>query len=284
MVGKLNWSKAKTILIVAFIITNLILGLVILKDENQEVSTIKESFIDDVVEILAKKNIYLATEIPNEIPSLNTLTVEYEIILPTELNRRFFDGEGNIELIDGKVNIADKDETIILENNKILNYKNKRDARGVESLDVKSASDSVFSFLNERGYDTSDMKLLSESVEDDVYMMEFSKVYNEKYVEIAYTTVILDIDGVLSLRRLWLNPLIEGDNPIYISTAPKAILDLISNEDAYNKTIVDISLCYYLNPEENDYVENPGLAKEGKAMPAWRIIFDDGVKLIIDKY
>lgn len=284
MVEKLNWSKAKTILIFAFIITNLILGLVILKENNREISTIKQSFIEDVMQILEKKDIHLDTKIPNQIPSLKTLTVEYEMISPSELNDRFFSGNGEVELEEGIVNINSANEKIILENDKILNYKNERQSNGVESLNIKTGEDIVFNFLSERGYETSDMKVLNGSVIDDIYRMEFSKIYNEKYIEVSYTVATLDETGVLSLKRLWLNPIIEGENPIYISTAPKAILDLISNQSVYGKTIVDISLCYYLNSEDNIYVESPNLTREGKAMPAWRVIFDDGSKIIIDNY
>ena len=57
MVIELNWSKAKSILIIAFILTNIFLAANLLSEENKELSTVKDSFVEDVLEILGRKNI-----------------------------------------------------------------------------------------------------------------------------------------------------------------------------------------------------------------------------------
>lgn len=96
--------------------------------------------------------------------------------------------------------------------------------------------------------------------------------------------MVIDNRGVASLERTWLNSLEEGEIPIYINTAPKAMLSLLSMEEVYGKTIEDISLCYYFEPENHEYLEQPNEARKGKTVPAWRVLFDDGYKVIIDNY
>lgn len=287
MVIELNWSKAKSILIIAFILTNVFLAANLLSEENKELSTVKDSFVEDVLEILGRKNISVDAEIPDELPSLNMLNVKYEITDYYNINNKYFGGRGSIEEIDeDKVIISWDQETVSIENAKKIKYKNNRESTGYNELDPNKAEEMVERFLRDRGHETLGMDLwsLEEDKLKNQYELKYSMVYEERYLELAYTNVLLDNDGVLELERLWLIPLEEGEIPIYINTAPKALLDLIDKEKFYGKTIADISLCYYFNPEEDDYVEEPEEAKEGRAIPAWRIIFKDGTKTIIDNY
>lgn len=281
----MDWSKAKTILIVAFIVTNLLLGFVIFSKDNKGESTIKESFIEDVIGILARKNIEVASEIPREMPTLNTLSVEYEIQELDSINKSFFKGQGQIESNDKDfIRILHEEEAITVTNSKILKYQKDNKTSLYKEVDKEKAKEIALSFLADKDFDISDMKLSFISLEDGIYTLDFSKLYNDRYLEIAYTRIEVDGSGVRSMERLWLNAIKEGDTPIYISTAPKAILDLLSIEEAYGKTIVDISLCYYFEPAKSDYVEEPQYARRGKSIPAWRVLFDDGGKIIIDNY
>lgn len=281
----MDWSKAKTILIVAFIITNILLGLVVFSKDKQEESTIKSSFIEDVVEILEKKDIYIDTEISKEMPKLNTLTVEYEILDFDKVNRDFFNGEGDIELKEKDlVKISKDDENITISNKKTLRYEKFNEKIIYEDMNKDKVKDIALDFLKDKNFEISDMKLSFVKEEDNLYVLDFSKIYNERYLEIAYTTIEVDNTGVRTLERLWLNTLSEGDTPIYISTAPKSILDLLSMEEVYGNTIVDISLCYYFEPTKNHYIEDPKDARKGKSIPAWRVLFQDGYKVIIDTY
>ncbi len=246
----MDWSKAKTILIVAFLVTNILLVAVLLSSQRQVETTTKEGFIDDVTKLLNNKNIFIDTEMPKEIPSLNILTDEY----------------------------------ILITNKKILSYENKKQENKYKNLNSELAKTIAIKFLEERNYDTSDMLLSYIKNEGDTYYLEFSKIYKDKYLEKANTTMEIDSRGVRRLDRIWLKVLNEGETPIYISTAPKAILSLLGKEEVYGKTIKDISLCYYFGPMEQKYVKEPNDPRKGNTFPAWRVLFDDGYKIIIDNY
>ena len=69
----MDWSKAKTILIAAFIVTNILLGVVLFSDDYKTDTTTTEAFVEEVTRILDKKDITIATEISTEIPSLNKI-------------------------------------------------------------------------------------------------------------------------------------------------------------------------------------------------------------------
>lgn len=281
----MDWSKAKTILIIAFLITNILLIIVLFSSEKHIETTTEEEFVQDVIRLLNKKSIFVDTEIPKDIPSLNTVTVEYEIINTNEINMKFFNGEGKITA-DGLdiVDIFYEEEHIIITNQKRLLYKNNNEINKYPELNEDKAKTIALEFLEDKEYNTSNTQLSYISERDNVYFLEFSNLYNEKYLETSNIIMEIDYRGVRSLERIWLNTLEEGEIPIYINTAPKAILSLLSREEVYGKTVKDISLCYYFDPESHEYIKDPKEAKRGKTIPAWRVLFDDGYKVIIDNY
>lgn len=281
----MDWSKAKTILIVAFLITNMLLGVVLLSNNKTTDSTTKQGFVEDVTRLLNNKDIKIDTEISREIPSLNTLEVEYEIIDIIKVNNNFFDGEGLMESSGEEiVNIWKDDEYISIKNKKILSYENRNELEKHKGLTKEKAENIARNFLNDNKYDISDIKLSYIEEKENVFYLVFSKMYNGRYLEDAYLNIAIDARGVKYLDRMWLNVKSQGETSIYINTAPKAILSLLSIPESYGKTIEDISLCYYFDPEKHEYIKDPKSARKGRTIPAWRVMFKDGYKIIIDNY
>ncbi len=281
----MDWSKAKTILIVAFIITNILLLYVLIGQRAIEEPTIKEEFVEDVIKLLQDKNISLATDIPRDIPHLNTMIVKYEKFNLQEINRRFFKNSGIIDTNEenfGK--IVNGEKSILLLNNKLIIYENKGEKELFTNLNSDKAIKIAEDFLREKEFDTSDMEISFIKEEDEVFYLEYSKVYEDIFVERAFTNFQIDKSGVKRFERTWLIKEELGDTEIYISTAPKAILELLSMKEAYGKTIADISICYYFDPQKHNYLEDLGEARQGKAVPAWRVQFSDGYKIFIDDY
>lgn len=283
MVNLLDWSKAKTILIVAFIVTNLLLGVVLFSDNRKVDSTTTQGFVEEVIKLLNNKDISIDTEISTETPKLNTLTVEYEIIELYEVNKNYFNGEGKVET-EGQnvIKISNNNEYLAITNKKELLYENKDETKRYKDLNEEIAKDIALKFLQDKKYNTSDMILSYIKNENNNYYLEFSKVYKGRYLEKTKTNIEIDSRGVKSLERIWLNVLEEGETPIYISTAPKAILSLLSVEEVYGKTIKDISLSYSFDISEQNHIKDPKGAKKGGTVPAWRVLFEDGYKIIID--
>jgi len=285
MVNRVDWSKAKTILIVAFIITNILLVYVLMEETKIEEPTINADFIEDVINLLKMKNISVDTDIPTDIPYLNTMIVKYEKFNLEELNKKFFNGRGSIiKDEEGLGEIECGDDNIIIINNKIIKYENKSENELYKELDKDRAIKIAEEFMKKRQWNVSDMELTFFKEQDDIYYLEYSKTYEDYFIEKAYTNFQIDKRGVKKFERLWLKSGELGDIKINISTAPKAILGLLDMKEAYGKTIADISLCYYFDPEKHSYLEDLGEAKQGKAVPAWRIQFDDGYKVLLDEY
>jgi len=280
----MDWSKAKTILIIAFIITNVFIVFLLLSDRPIEEPTITDKFISNVKELLKDKNIYIEASIPREIAYLNSMIVEFEKADNQSLNRLYFDNNGVIHSDGSLKEITYGMESILIINNRLIIYENNDEKARYNLLNIDDAIEIAEDFLMKGNFSTSDMKLTYSKQENNVFYLEYSKVYEDTYIERAYTNFQIDERGVKRFERLWLNAKEIGDTKIYISTAPKSLLNLLGMQEVYNNTITDISLCYYFDPEKHEYIEEPGEAKQGKAVPAWRIQFEDGYKVYIDEY
>ncbi len=282
---QVDWSKAKSILIFAFLVANIILFGFLYSSGRDMEPTLKKEFIEEAIKLLENKEIYLNTEIPKEAASLNTLMVEYETMDISDVNEKFFENKGLVDLSDDKISkIRNENESVSIENNKILKYKNNIKKNKYNVITKELAEEVALKFLQEREYKTSDLALSHIREEEGIYYLSFSKIYNERYLERAYIDLAVDSRGVIEMESLLLKTESEGEILIEISTAPKAILSLLSMEEVYGKTISEIDLCYYFDPEDHEHLPNPQEAKKGKTIPAWRVLFEDGSKFIIDNY
>ena len=283
----MDWSKAKTILIVSLIVVNSILGIAVFNANQDIETTVSEDFLEDSIRLLNNKDILVATEVPRDIPSLTSLVVEYETFKTSELNERFFEDSGKVSIRDqGLVEIQNEDgnRRLTILNEKYIIYE-ANNLDGDYSLNSnEDAIGMAREYLTSLKYDISDMKLSYIRKSEENYSIQFSKVYNEKFLESAFTNIQLDKTGIRKFERLWLNVIEEGEVPIFISSAPKSILGLLSMNQVYGKTIQDISLAYYFDPEKHNYIQDPLDAKQGRSIPAWRIQFEDGYKVFIDNY
>lgn len=281
----MDWSKAKNILIIAFVVINILMGYVLLvKDKNID-ATNSPVFIKQATELLNKKDITIHTEIPNISPELSALTVVFENMKPEVINKKYFDNKGYIQYKSEElVEVTLNDEVISILNKKLLIYESNSTAEKYKNINEEIVENIATDFLLEKGYEIEDIKLSFMKRVSDYYYVEFSKAYNGIYLESSFTNLQIDSRGVIKMERMWLDVKEVGQNLISISPAPKSILGLLSMKEVYGKTIGDISLCYYFNPGKHDYIEDPLEAKQGRAIPAWRIQFEDGYKVIIDNY
>ena len=262
----MDWSKAKTILIISLVIVNIILGLAVFNSNHDIDTSVSEDFIEDSMRLLNNKSILVDAEIPRDTPSLEGLTVEYETFKTSELNHKFLSDEGKVSIKgQGLVEILTDNEKLTLLNEKLIIFESNQTEEEHQISTNDDAIDIATSFLIGVGYDTIDMKVSYIKEDQGRYYLEFSKIYNDRYLESAFTNIQLDSTGIKKFERLWLNVIEVGDTPIFISNAPKSILGLLSMNEVYGKTIQDISLCHYFNPEKHEYIQDPLDAQQGRA-------------------
>lgn len=287
----MDWSKAKTILLIALVIVNLLLGSIYLLEKKEEKS--HEFSEDELINKLSQKDIKLSVDIPNGENELKGIVVEYEFYDANDINDRFFDEKGSIKYInDDLFEVSRQRETVTVINGKLLIYEEEKAETKPEekvygamkglSNPLEKANEIAMQFMKDRGFSTDDMKLTFSNLTEDGYYLAYSNIHDGNYIESSFTTFEIKDDIVFRMERTWLD--IKEIEDVVLKTIPakKALLELLMKEEVYGKEITDISICYYFDPEKQDYFSKYKEIIEGRTVPAWRIQFSDGYKIILD--
>ncbi|WIV12504.1 two-component system regulatory protein YycI [Proteiniborus sp. MB09-C3] len=281
----MDWSKAKNILIIAFIITNIFLAYVLINSRNTNVPIVGDDFIKDVKAFLLEKNIKVAVDIPKDIPSLPLFRIKYEIYNPQDIANRFLGKRYTTETIKGNPYsyFINGNKNVTVKNGNEIIYENTDTSLLYDNLTTNKAENIAKGFIEDKGFSVDDYKLSIINHEDGAYFIEYTKIIDDFYFEKSYMRFIISSTGINRFERYWIESA-ESDDPITITimSAPRALLKLLAMEEAYDKTIEEISICYYLDPQKHMGASDPGNTKGGKATPAWRIIFDDGTKIFLE--
>lgn len=279
----MDWSKAKNILIIAFIITNIFLAYVLINSRSTDVPTVEDDFIKDVKSFLLEKNIKVAVDVPKEIPSLPLFRIKYEIYNPQDIASRFLGSKYTTETIEGKEYYINGNENVTVKNSNEIIYENTNIESKYNDLTSKEAESLAIKFINEKGFSTEDFKLSVISYEDQKYYIEYTKVIDDFYFEKSYMKFVIGPAGINEFERHWIESAESDDSTtVTVMSAPRALLKLLTIEEAHGKTIKEISICYYLDPEKHIGSSDSSNTKGGKATPAWRVIFDDGTKIFLE--
>lgn len=280
----MNWSKAKTILIIALIIMNLFFFISFKEKEANREDLTSEEYIKLVESTLGLEGIEIAQdiEIPLKEISLVPLNVEYEMLKIEDINKKLFKEKGILKQIKNGYKIYNEDEKLELYNNGLLEY-NRLDLADT-NITKEEAEKHAKAFLKELNLDTENLKLYNSEITDEGYRLDYSAIYKGKYLEDAKAHIIVDDKGVKKLYRYWLNVDSAGKKEIKLQNGLKALLELVNMEKAHNKKIINIDEAYYFKdiprPDEKDSKE----ALKGKTVPAWRIQFEDGTVILIGEY
>ncbi len=287
----MDWSKAKTILLIALVIVNMLLGSIYLLEKKEEKS--HEFSEDELINKLSQKDIKLSVDIPNGENELKGIVVEYEFYDANDINDRFFDENGSIKYInDDLFEVSRQRETVTVINGKLLIYEEEKTEDETEkkvyttmkelSNPLEKANEIAMQFMKDRGFSTDDMKLTFSNLTEDGYYLAYSNIHDGNYIESSFTTFEIKDDIVFRMERTWLD--IKEIEDVVLKTIPakKALLELLMKEEVYGKEITDISICYYFDPEKQDYFSKYKEIIEGRTVPAWRIQFSDGYKIILD--
>lgn len=277
----MNWEKAKTVLIVALLITDLFLAGVLYADRMRVAPAENAaSFHRETKELLKDAGIALEAEIPKDGSSLPILDVAYETDTADNLNRRFFQGKGRVA--------EDDDQRLVLRTArgqlKVLDERRliyEADAASNAFLNEKEAEKKALDFLAERGFPTDDIALFYSETAGNRRKLMFTKTYKNNYVESAYTEIDLVGDKVVRMDRLWIDVIDETAEREPLPMATQSLLRLLSHESLKGRTIKKIDPCYYFNPEEQGTVENLSHGTRGYATVAWRMELDGGEELVL---
>jgi regulatory protein YycI of two-component signal transduction system YycFG len=257
----MNWSKAKNILIIAFLLVNIYLSYLLINMSKPTEEGITNDYKRMVVELLNEHNITLATNIPSTDNNIPEITVKYEIYNPSD--ERY-----------SKFNIQ--------EQNKSLYYESESTDKVYRNLNIQMAEKISLEFINQNGFNNKDIKLWSITFNEGKYVVEYKQQYNDMTFDEGFMKIRIDETGVVSFERRWL--VVEGakDNTQKIIEPYKALMLSMDKLPKSGMKITEIVLTYKLI---NDAIDTPWYnIDHGTLSPYWIIRFEDNTSINIKAY
>ncbi len=285
----MDWSKAKNILIIAFIITNIFLVFSIKHnlDEKDFFYQVDEERINDVVEILENRDIILKTDIPTESLSLPVLTLEYEAYDPEEIAELFL---GEYRVKDNEY-VKRNESLMLLYNNKQIVYEKNPEWFNTNDIGEERARELADSFIEKHGFMNKNVNLWDISKDDEEnYNVVYSQQHEELVLEDSHMKVVVDNVGVIYFERRWLEPQNEKTYKKTVIPSTTALLMAIDDiktrvSDNYDKAVItEIRLGYLLDISKFDSLIKWYDMESGDASPYWRITVEDNEHKLEDKY
>lgn len=234
----MDWTKAKTILIVALIITNifLIANYVSIKTDIEVTSS---DVIDDTIHLINEKNIYFYGKIPSKEMEMPVLEVEYDEYNKNKVNQLMNEQSPAFRHIT-------KEEAIMISND----------------------------FLKKCNLLDDNMRLEPIQETENGYMITYKNYYDEILIEECYMNVTIENGIITSLERLWVNPIAYRKNKKSTIPATNALLKFASMQEQRDKVIqiTSIDMVYWLDTS----IFGMDNTSRDTAFPAWKICYNIG--------
>ncbi|MDD2190852.1 MAG: two-component system regulatory protein YycI [Eubacteriales bacterium] len=234
----MDWTKAKSILIVALIVTNLVLIATYFYQEYQSKSN-EEELRAATIKLLESKNIFVETEIPEEHSRMPKLTVQYDKM--------------NQDIIEEQ-----------LANQKALTPEDMTDDNIMEL---------TAAFIENCGLMTENVTFdRIEHTGEDI-RITYKNYLNGYAIEESYIIFTVTDGKISEMKRFWLNPIEVSEIKKEVISAIAALIGFMSENTEYERIHVqDISLVYWLDSGSFD-AESP---VTDTAFPAWKITYNRG--------
>lgn len=254
----MDWTRAKTILIIALLLTNCLLGGLYYQQYMKN-NAVYESEVRDTLEFLENHRIYLDTEIPEKIRKMPVLTVRYEDTDWDKVQEVLAEQE-----TDG---IGDPDS--------------------MTEEALRKLCDAV---LDRCGFVEDTLVYDSCRIDGRQAEVHYDNIYDDVALEKSGILCKVEDGKVTEIERHWIQPIEYGKTRQRVIPAADALIQFATDwvkkksEDTGGTLpdeihIEEIELVYWLNPavESSDGVEDT-------ALPAWRITYNGDEETFIDAF
>ncbi|CEH32581.1 YycH protein [Aneurinibacillus migulanus] len=244
--GNMDWSRAKTILIVTFLLLDLFLGYQVIMSQNRDIETAPQGELipSSLEELLKTRTITLDTGIPNETPQMNYVNV------------RFTSFAHHLQSLTGQV-IGQQGVGVMVKFNepvKLSDFTNKAEA--LKTLDPYTVYSRDYTF---------DEKRSSDSVQ------RYVQQYGKYPIFSAPLDIVVDEKRITGYRQIHVQIVNQGTGRKIIPafTAVRTLLD--NGYIRYGENISDVSVGYYGHMYDADIQV---------LAPVWRVVHTEGVHYV----
>lgn len=270
----MDWTKTKSILIIALIITNSILGLYLYSQKKQEaVRWNNESdALNEMKAVLKERAINLNDKIVFKDEKAVNIEVAYQVFDIEKEGDRFFKSHFTVDeniLLSNQEKLEINDTLLIYENNGL-------EEKNLEIAET-DASQTGKDYLESLGFWSENVYLSDINKDIRGYELIYKQRYKGKFIENSYMRLRIVNEGVQQFERKWFDIIKVDEEPVAIIPASKALFYLIGelyDEDPERRSEVNIQtvdLGYRL-----DTSIFSAHIYSGEVSPYWRIRTENG--------
>ncbi len=249
----MDWAKAKNILIIAFIITNLFLGYNFLSsqgDKNYAYNLSKER-IEDVKQIIEEKNIIMEADIAQRIEQPPELIVEYESYSREDIEKKF---PGFQSRDENEIRYYTNSEVIEVPfHQKSISYSKNDEFPSLIEISEKEAKEIADEFIEKHGFKGEDVELWEVRKKDGRFEIEYKQKYLDVILDSGYMKLMVRNGEVVRFDRRWLKPIDIRFSDKKVTPVTKALLmamdELKAKGEREDSVVVikDIKMVYKLD-------------------------------------
>ncbi len=274
----MNWSKAKSILIIMFLIADVFLFYVTYSDDI--IGRQNKDNTMQVLEYLKNQDIIIKGKIPNKGTPAPLLNVKYKLLKEEEAREIFFDSKERISIKNNKEGTSMESSKAFLEimSSGDLFYLNKSlsNKEANRSLDEAMAKKNIEEFLELLDIDLNDTIIIKKNVVDNNLNIKYNQTYKGQFIDNSYLEIRACNSGVSYMKMLWFESVESGKTKKEVISPIKALMKLSELYREMENTIrvEDISQGYYFGsggPFDIKQIE------EGTAIAVWRLKTDLGI-------
>ena len=246
----MNWGRAKTILIIVFLIIDIIL-LGLFSYINNEINYIKTDTVKEAAAALKKHDIKISEDIvPKKRIEKKILNYENVLYNHEKALKRFL-GEG-YELFEETQNEKTYKKNnlyMTLSDGKMLLLKerNKNSAKSFDEIKKQVIAD-----LEKFGYKKKEIGFENVSIKDGVCKFTVYQIYDKKKVYGTQMVTTADKDGILTLSGRCFSFTDAEDTNEMMTDVTTSLCDMLYEPSYKGMEIKDIEVMYYISPEYMD--------------------------------
>lgn len=274
----MNWNKAKSILLVCFLIIDAVLLTMYMK-KNKDGGSLSISK-DDAIEILKAQEININEKELKKGGEYKGYILKYYDFDLDKINKNFFNGEA--ELDDRyDLKLLTKDEkSVSLSQGTLFSYMDASEEEKYPDMNMDKAIELANDFMREKELMIRGMVFDGAYLDEDSYQVHFAVKHDDIYLENSFINFTIDKRGVRRVDAMCLEYINTEDELFTLADVKDKILSIIDKPEVKGKTIDKVDMCYYLDQVTLDQASELKITRL-RAVPHWRITFSDGYKMIL---